>query len=702
MKRILIVDDREDSRYYLDTLLKNSGYEVIAAANGAEALQQARRQPPQLIVSDLLMPVMDGFSLLREWRADAQLQAVPFIVYTATYTDPKDEELALGLGADGFILKPAEPEELLARVREVLERPRDATRGRPAPVPGILRLPVAMPEEEETRVLQQYNEVLIHKLEDKMLQADQANKQLQRDIASRKEVEGQLRESERKYRELVEHANSIILRWTRDGKITFLNEFGLRFFGYTAAEIVGQSAMDTIVPVIESTGRDLKQLMERVTADPRSFEQNINENQCRDGRRVWIAWTNKTVLDEQGEIKEVLSIGTDITERKQLEEQFRQAQKLEAIGHLAGGVAHDFNNILTIIQGNASLLLDAAGLSLKDVELAKQIVEAAERAAGLTRQLLLFSRKQAMRPMLLNLNETVGNVTKLLQRMLGEDIALQSTYAPQLPLVRADTGMMEQVLLNLAVNARDAMPGGGRLQVATSVVTVSPEQAQANSAPNPGQYVCLSVSDTGCGIAPEHLPQIFDPFFTTKEVGKGTGLGLAIVYGIVKQHQGWVDVSSRMGEGTTFQIFLPAAKETQAGPKAAPANECAPRGTEVILVVEDDPAVRLLVVNLLQRCGYTVLLAATGVAALEVWAKHKAQVQLLLTDMIMPDGMTGRELALRLKQEQPGLKVIYTSGYSAEIVGKGHALFDGNDFLQKPFSPLLLAQTVRTCLDRGK
>ena len=455
-----------------------------------------------------------------------------------------------------------------------------------------------------------------------------------------------------------------------------------------------------IVPPTESTGRDLRPLMERITADPRAFEQNTNENQRRNGQRVWIAWTNKTVLDERGRIKEVLSIGTDITERKQLEEQFRQSQKLEAIGQLASGVAHDFNNLLTIIQGNASLLLDAPGLSKPEAETAKQIVEAAERAAGLTRQLLLFSRKQAMHPIRLNLNETVGNLAKMLQRLLGEDIALSTNYASRLPQVHGDVGMIEQVLLNLAVNARDAMPDGGQLTITTSAETASREYAQANAAAAPGPYVCLAVHDTGCGITPENLPRIFDPFFTTKEVGKGTGLGLASVYGIVKQHRGWIDVASELGVGTTFRIYLPVTTGVAVEQKVAAATSELPGGPEVILVVEDDPAVRLLVSNLLQRSGYTVLVAPTGITALEVWKEHKTRIQLVLTDMIMPDGMTGRELANRLKQERPGLKVIYTSGYSAEVVGKGHALLDGTDFLQKPYSPLTLAQTVRACLDR--
>jgi two-component system cell cycle sensor histidine kinase/response regulator CckA len=373
---------------------------------------------------------------------------------------------------------------------------------------------------------------------------------------------------------------------------------------------------------------------------------------------------------------------------------------MESIGQLAGGVAHDFNNILVVIQGNASLLLEAKNLSESDADLAKQIINAAERAAGLTRQLLVFGRKQVMQPDHLDLNQVVGNMTKMLQRILGEDIALRSDYSPTLPAVFADAGMIEQVLLNLAVNARDAMPSGGQLMIATASKTIGQEYAQQNPSAAPGRCVCLSVTDTGCGIVPGNLSRIFEPFFTTKGVGKGTGLGLATVYAIVKQHRGWIEVDSQVDKGTTFRIYLPAAKDTNAKQKATAVTHELPRGDEVILVVEDEQAVRLLVGNLLQRCGYTVFSAVSGVEALNLWGQHKDEIQLLLTDMVLPDGMMGRELAEKLKGEKPKLRVVYTSGYSANLAGKGPALVEGVNFLQKPYHPQKLAQTVRDCLDQ--
>jgi PAS domain S-box-containing protein len=694
MIQVLIVDDREESRYLLHTLLNSSGYEVESAYNGAEALDKARHNPPQIIISDLLMPVMDGYTLLRQWRTDARLKAIPFVVYTATYTDPKDEQLALNLGANAFILKPAEPEDFVARLKEVLAN--SAVRGAaasPLPVPGTsTRIPVAAPQEEEKRFLRQYSEVLIHKLEDKMEELDKANRKLKRDLAERKQME----EAHARLSTAVEQAAEAIVITDTSGKILYVNPAFEKTAGYTRQEAVGQN------PRILKSGKHdstfYRQMWDSLAQGKVWVGRIINKK--KNGALYEEEMIISPIRDSAGRIINYVAVKRDVTQEVALEEQLRQVQKMESIGQLAGGVAHDFNNILTVIQGNASLLIDAKKLSEADVDLAKQIVHAAERAAGLTRQLLVFSRKQVMQPAHLSLNEVVGNMTKMLQRILGEDIALRSDYTSNLPLILADAGMIEQVLLNLAVNARDAMPAGGRLMIATSSETIGEEYAQQNPAATPGRCVCLSVSDTGCGIAPEHRLHIFEPFFTTKEIGKGTGLGLATVYGIVKQHRGWIEIESQVGKGTTFHIYLPAARDITAKQKTTAVAEELPHGDEVILVVEDEQPVRLLVVNLLQRCGYTVLPAVSGIAALDVWEKHKDGIQLLLTDMVLPDGMMGRELAEKLKGEKPQLKVIYTSGYSADVVGKGPSLVEGVNFLQKPYHPHKLAQTVRDCLDR--
>jgi len=382
-------------------------------------------------------------------------------------------------------------------------------------------------------------------------------------------------------------------------------------------------------------------------------------------------------------------------QRKLLEEQLRQSQKMEAIGQLAGGVAHDFNNILTVIQGNASLLLNPQFDPAERAGCSRQIVQAAERAASLTRQLLIFSRKQVMRPAHVDLNEVVGDMTKMLRRILGEDIVLQTNYAPDLALIHADTGMIEQVLMNLLVNARDAMPTGGQLTISTSGEKFARAQVEKNPDAVAGMHVRLTIRDTGCGISKENLSRIFEPFFTTKAVGKGTGLGLATVYSIVQQHRGWITASSEVNKGSTFNIYFPAVEGERAGKETNFAAVKLPRGTGTILVVEDELAVRVLVSNLLQRCGYTVLAAESGVAALKIWQEHQNRIQLLLTDIIMPEGMNGYELSQQLQAARPGLKVVYTSGYSGEVVGKGLKLVDGVNFLQKPYLPQKLLQILQ-------
>ncbi|MGI8965057.1 MAG: ATP-binding protein, partial [Limisphaerales bacterium] len=361
--------------------------------------------------------------------------------------------------------------------------------------------------------------------------------------------------------------------------------------------------------------------------------------------------------------------------------------------------AHDFNNILTLIQGYSSLLLDEENLNQEFTDSLQQISAASQRASNLTRQLLMFGRKQVMQLQDLDMNEVISNVTKLLRRILGEDIALHFNYSPNLPKVHADSGMMEQVLMNLAVNARDAMPRGGQLTIGTNVVEINSTHVRANPEVRAGQFICLRVSDSGTGIPRDIVSKIFEPFFTTKEVGKGTGLGLATVYGIAKQHQGWIEVLSEIKKGTTFLIFLPINEHPAPGVEAEPPREKVCGGSEKILIVEDEPELRTLVAGILESYGYQVFQAASGPEALPVWSKNSSQIDLLLTDLVMPGNMTGRELAQKLKMEKPSLKVIYTSGYSMETLGKDFVFKRGLNFLPKPYHPLTLVKIVRDCLD---
>ncbi|MEO6525638.1 MAG: PAS domain-containing protein [Gemmatimonadaceae bacterium] len=391
----------------------------------------------------------------------------------------------------------------------------------------------------------------------------------------------------------------------------------------------------------------------------------------------------------------------DITARRKLEEQYRQAQKMEAIGQLAGGIAHDFNNLLSVIQMQSSMLLPVPSSETETREGIQEIMAAAERAANLTRQLLTFSRRNVSEARDMDLAEVTGNMSRLFRRLLGDDIALETRFAPALPWVSADAGMMEQVLMNLAVNARDAMPNGGRMIVSLELANVDARDVAGRPGARPGRFVCLGVSDTGCGMSVENLSHIFEPFFTTKEVGKGTGLGLASVFGIVEQHDGWIDVASEEGRGTTFRVYLPALDQEAERSSIATADQRVRGGTETILVVEDEPSVRGVVCAVLERHGYRVLEAGSAAAALVRWEERTEPIDLLLTDLVMPGGMSGAELGQALLARQSDLRIIYTSGYSHDVVTRQLDLAPGRNFLQKPCSMHELAATVRRRLDEA-
>ena len=407
----------------------------------------------------------------------------------------------------------------------------------------------------------------------------------------------------------------------------------------------------------------------------------------------------EVIFDASDQAGQLIGTVQDITEQKRLEDQLRQAQKMEAVGQLAGGVAHDFNNILAAILMSLGLLREEPQLSPEIQASLKEIEAEANRAANLIRQLLLFSRRQLPQRRPLDLNEAVGNLLNLMRRLLGEHIALEFQEKANLPWIEADAGMIEQVVMNLCVNARDAMPDGGRLTLSLEAVDLDAEAAQANPESRPGRFVRLAVADTGCGMDELTRKRVFEPFFTTKDVGKGTGLGLATVYGIVNQHQGWTEVESAVGQGSTFRVFLPVA--TAAAPPApdSPPHPAQCGGHETILLVEDEPAVRRLVSRCLLRNGYRVLEANNGVEALSLWREHGPAIDLLFTDMVMPEGMTGLALAERLRVEKSALKVIVSSGYSLEIASQGAPVGGRTAFLAKPYEMNALAATVRRCLD---
>jgi two-component system cell cycle sensor histidine kinase/response regulator CckA len=429
----------------------------------------------------------------------------------------------------------------------------------------------------------------------------------------------------------------------------------------------------------------------------RDFEYQIRR---KDGSLAWVSLNARLVLTGQGQRPYFEGTLQDITERRQLEAQLLRSQKMEAIGQLAGGIAHDFNNLLVVISGGVDFASSA--LAPEDPVQAdlREVQSAAARAANLTRQLLTFARRQVSAPQILNVNDLILEIDTLLRRLIRENILLQTAPAPDLWPVRADSGQIAQVIVNLAVNARDAMPEGGRLTIETANVMLDQEYAHTHLTIAPGSYVLLVVTDTGAGMSAEVLHHAFEPFFTTKEPGQGTGLGLATCYGIIKQHGGSIELYSELGRGTSVKVYLPQAAGATSMPLVERESDQIPRGTEIVLLVEDESAVRALTARMLRRQGYTVLEAANGMAALDIVRQHtSAPIDLLLTDMVMPK-LGGYELAEQLRQRLPGIRVPFMSGYTDNAIIQ-HGLLDSSvTFLQKPFTLLSLARSVRALLDR--
>lgn len=517
-----------------------------------------------------------------------------------------------------------------------------------------------------------------------------------RDITGKKQSEAALRLSEAQLRATFENAAIGIALVNPDGRPAKCNPALVRMLGYSEAELCGMSFSEFTHP--EDVEMDVQLFQSLLRGEHDHYE--IEKRYIRKDGHI-ILGRLKVSLVKQPDNTSPPAIGMieDITEQRKLEDQFRQSQKMEAFGQLAGGVAHDFNNILAVIQLQAGLLKSGPNLSPEELNFAEDIGKAAERGANLTRQLLLFSRKQTLQPRNLELKQLVANITRMLERTLGEHVQLQFKFSEEPLRIHADPGMIDQILLNLSVNARDAMPKGGGIIIETSAAEFDEASATQTPQARAGRFVCLSVTDSGCGIPPEVLPRIFEPFFTTKEVGKGTGLGLATVFGIVQQHGGWINVYSEVGRGTTFRVYLPRLASTSDTKFLRRSRGPIRGGTETILLVEDEPTLRATAVTTLSRLGYRVLEASSGNDALEVWKQHRDEIRLLLTDLVMPGGMTGRELAAQLLQQNPKLKVVYSSGYSAEIVGKDFSPKENVNFLTKPYEAEKLAQTIRNSLD---
>jgi two-component system cell cycle sensor histidine kinase/response regulator CckA len=493
---------------------------------------------------------------------------------------------------------------------------------------------------------------------------------------------------------IVESSEDAIIGCTLSGFVTIWNRGAERLFGYSCEEVMGEPTSTNSRLNWPEELRAMKKVRSGEQVPP--FE---TVRRRKDGKEIHVSVSVSPIKNKDGQIVGVSAISRDISERKRLEEQVQQSQKMEALGQLAGGVAHDFNNMLTIINGYSDVLSRGLPPGTPFRRMAGEIMQAGERAASLTRQMLAFSRKQVLELKVVDLNDTVRQAERMLDRLIGEDVRLTAVLEPKLGHVKVDPGQVEQVIMNLAVNARDAMPTGGSLTIETRNVELDKEYAKSHPEVMPGRYVLLAVIDTGIGMEEKTRTHIFEPFFTTKEVGKGTGLGLAVVHGIIKQSGGHIAAYSEPGQGTTFKIYLPAVEVPGAMGRPPPEISKAPKGFETILLVEDEVPVRCLVRLALQTSGYTVLEASHGVEAVRLAEKHPGTIHLLVSDVVMPE-MGGRLLAERLATSRPGIKVLFLSGYTDDAVVRHGILEAEMAFLQKPFAPGALAQKVREVLDQ--
>ncbi|MDZ4164530.1 MAG: response regulator [Smithellaceae bacterium] len=680
MKKALIVDDNEQNLYLLRTMLEACGYQVLTATNGVEALAEARRDPPDILISDILMPVMDGFTLCREWQKDGLLQRIPFVFYTATYTDSRDEELALSLGAARFIVKPEETQAFAALLDEVMEGRKTG--------PSLAARP---PMPEETDYYRLYSETLVRKLEDKMLQLEELNRALAQENAERKRTEEQLAASAAELRGLFRAMNDVVLVFDRHGRYLKIAPTSPNLLYRPPEELLGKMLHEVF------TAQDADFFLAQIQAALEK-KQSVNVEYALEigGEKVWFAGT-VSPLDGEG----VIWVARDITgskqaeeERRRLEERLRGTDKMDAIGTLAGGIAHDFNNLLMVIQGYTSMMLKDIDPSNLNYERLRRIEEQVQSGAGLTRQLLGFARGGRYEVTPADINDIIEKTSSLFGRTKKE-ISIHRKYGKDLWPVEVDRGQMEQVFMNLFVNAWQAMPGGGDLYLETEDLLLDEKQAFPYAV-MPGKYVKISVTDNGTGMDEKTRERIFDPFFTTREMGRGTGLGLATVYGIIKGHGGMINVYSEPGCGTSFTIYLPASEKEALKEKTMVGTIA--RGTETILLVDDEKMVLEVTGTMLETLGYRVFVASSGQGAIDIYLENRNEVALVILDMIMP-GISGGETFNRLREINPEIKVLLSSGYALngqaqEIMNRGC-----NGFLQKPFQLEIFSRKVREMLD---
>jgi PAS domain S-box-containing protein len=705
--RVLIIDDNPSIHADFKKILANAGagiadlaqasaelfgdavsstrkaeFDLTTASQGEEgvgAVREAVKEGKRFAMAfvDVRMPPgWDGIETTgRIWELDPDVQ----VVLCTAYSDYSWEEITGRLGSTDRLV--------------ILKKPFDAVE--------VLQLASALSEKWGLlqRVKTEFQN-LEHVVGERTGQLQSTNVRLQQEITQHQHTEQTLRATQEKLNHFLGKSPAVLYSLKIEKEQLVPAWVSDNFSTLTGKDVQDWYRQAPTLEYVEEGDRgavaaETKTLLERGCV---TMEYRVRR---KDGQIRWIRDDMKLLRDAGGGPLEVIGCWTEITEHRLLQDQLRQAQKMESVGQLAGGVAHDFNNLLMVIQGYVEMLLNTEPFSGPVVESLRQVYNAAEKAGNLTRQLLAFSRKQIMQPQELDLNDLVNTVSKLLERTLGETIKVEAHCSEKLPCVFADKSMLDQVIMNLAVNARDAMPKGGELIFTTELHQIEKPNRQKRPEARAGLFACLSVADNGSGIAKEHLSHLFEPFFTTKEVGKGTGLGLATVYGIIKQHNGWIEVESLPEKGTTFRVFLPAAS-AHSSPGGTPSASPEIRGgQETILIVEDEPAVRGLVRTSLERYGYQVRTAASGAEAIKDWAERLNEIDLLITDVVMPDGVSGWELARQLQIRKPVLKILYMSGYTSSMTAiESGAVRTGKSlFLQKPFKPKKLAEAVRVCLE---
>jgi two-component system cell cycle sensor histidine kinase/response regulator CckA len=647
--RILVVDDEPNDRRLLEVLLAAEGFVIFTAASGREALALIAKEPPDLILLDVMMPEMDGYQVAEAIKSDGASGRIPIPIIIVTVLDDRDAMMrALAAGAEDFLIKPVHRAELYMRVRNLLR-------------------------------LKAYGD-------------DQGrySQRLEREVDSRT---AELLASEKRYRALFENAKDAIAVLTPDGVVREMNQRWADIVGVPREKLTGRHLSD-FAPLGEEAKNN--ESYDRMMASDAAVSAPVRIATA-DGSNLLMEFSRANIEVAGEEL--VIAIGRDVTEKSQLEEQLRQSQKLEVVGQLAGGVAHDFNNILTAILGFCELLLMELGPDHSARTDVLEIKTAGQRAAGLTQQLLAFGRKQILQANVLDLNGVIKDMEPMLRRLIAAHIDLVLSLPVDVRAIKIDPTQLEQIVINLLVNASDAMPRGGKLTIETSNVRLDETYKGHHLPVTPGDYVLLAVSDTGVGMDEATSRRVFEPFFTTKELGKGTGLGLATIYGIVKQSGGDIWVYSEPGHGSAFKIYLPAVTGlVTAAAKILTVPELARRGSETILLVEDDEAVRRLARLVLERTGYRVVEAENPKEALRAARQQGGRIDLLLSDLIMPES-DGPPLIDRLAHDHPDLRVLYISGYADEAVVRHGVIVEGTPFLQKPFTPLALSGKVREVLD---